>query len=652
MLVDGFKDTALVVLDLRGRVVTWNDGASRVTGYPEEEIIGAPLAVFYPPEQVAVGHPELALRGAASFGRHEEEGWLVRKDGSWFWAHLLVTALCDDSGSVCGFGMLTRDVTAQRDAAERLRAAHARFAALVEHGSDLITITGADGRISYASPAITRVLGMTPRDAIGRDPREAVHPDDVGRLEEMLAEITASPSAPAPASASTPAPGGGVPVAHGEMRLARSDGSWRTCEVTVTNRLEDPAVRGVVATCRDVTERAEAAARLAYRADHDQLTGLPNRVVFGERLERAVADSDGSGGRCALLFVDLDEFKQVNDTLGHGVGDDLLVAVARRLRASIRPSDTLCRLGGDEFVIIAEGAASPAVAQAIAERVRRCLAAPLDAGGQRLEVSCSIGVALSDGRPPAELLRAADTALYRAKQAGRNRWALDGGPVGALAEDTSAQSSHLLKVAYEPVIDLRTRSLVAVDARATVPGAAAAVLERACSDADSGGFGPAGPPRLSVPVSARELSGGHIPDQLTRTLGRHRLRPEALVVEVADATLAELGGAGEEALHDLAERGVTVAVGGWGSGPASFTTLVRLPVGIVRIDRGLVATVAGKGRPVIAATVAAGDALGLVTVADGVDTVDDLMALRSMGCTWANGGAAWPPGRRPAALGA
>ena len=308
------------------------------------------------------------------------------------------------ASAVAWVALLVRN--AERAAAEGQRlASEGRFAALVEHGSDLSSIFGLDGRVVYASPAHVSVLGYEPEALLGQHVDDLIHPDDRASVLQIGVRLVTEPEA----------------TGTVEFRFAHADGSWRWVEATMANRLDDPGVGGFVCNAHDVTDRVLAGDRLAHDAAHDPLTGLPNRSALARTMIHATSAAARHGQLLAVLYVDVDHFKQVNDTYGHGAGDVLLVAVAHRLTACARAHDTILRIGGDEFVVVAT-VDDDAAAASLAARMCEAFDEPILLGDELVVVSVSVGLATSSQITDESPLECADSALYAAKAAGRHGW--------------------------------------------------------------------------------------------------------------------------------------------------------------------------------------------------------------------------------------
>lgn len=302
---------------------------------------------------------------------------------------------------VLGVGLIA--VLSMRSAAQRASAeSELRFRVLVHNSSDVTAIVDSEGAIRYVTESVERVLGRGPAELLGRSFVELVHPEDRQAAAEALS---------CPPGATSP------PLV---ARLAHRDGSWPSCEIVAANLQAEPAVRGTVVTTRDVTERESLRRDLVRRATHDVLTGLPNRALFNDRLQHALARRlVANAPRCAVLFIDLDNFKTINDSLGHEAGDDALRAVAGRLAECIRPADTVARLGGDEFAVLLEDLPDLTGVSEIADRIVAAVAQPIARGEEEMRLTASVGIALAGpDSSPEDLLREADTSMYSAKRSG------------------------------------------------------------------------------------------------------------------------------------------------------------------------------------------------------------------------------------------
>ena len=306
----------------------------------------------------------------------------------------------------------TRLLVRTRSLADELGRNEARFRSLVQNASDVIIVTDATGNILYESPAVERVLGYKPDDRVGTNALATIHPDDAARVTDILSYVTQHPGE----------------FRTLECRVLHVDGNWRWLEITASNVLDDPNIMGIVGNYRDITERKLLEAQLAHQATHDSLTGLANRALFRDRLEHALARARRHGEPVSILFVDVDDLKSVNDGLGHSAGDALLIAVADRLRGSMRESDLAARFGGDEFAVLFEDT-DGTQAEAAVNRILRTLEPPVDVEGQSIRAQASIGLAVVDdgGCEPEELLRRADAAMYVAKARGKGQYAVFGG---------------------------------------------------------------------------------------------------------------------------------------------------------------------------------------------------------------------------------
>lgn len=540
--------------------------------------------------------------------------------------------------------------------AELARAtSEARFSALVRSATEYIVVLDDDGIVRFSNDAVEPVLGVRVDELVGQNGSILCHPDDRERVNEHFRRVR----------------DGGMLHQTVLYRALRADGGIRWIDGTVSDLRDDPSVGGIVVNGRDVTERVEAEERLAHLARHDPLTGLPNRAALLDDLGRAMARADRRGGAVAVLFIDLDGFKVVNDSLGHTVGDLVLVAAADRVRGVLRAGDVLARLGGDEFTVMLEDLADLAEPIALAERLVHALRDPLDIADRRHVVTASIGIAVTKpgDRDAVELLRQADLAMYRAKELGKARVEVfDQGlarrarrRLDVDAELRVAIEEGQLELYYQPEIDIALDRVVGMEALVRwrhpvrglllpgefidvaeeseiILGLGRFVLDRACATAADWvqRFG-ASAPEMSVNVSVRQLHDAGFLDDVGRVLDRYRLEPTRLRLELTESMLVDA--VVPRVLDDLKHMGVHLAVDDFGTGYSSLSYLDRLPVDVVKIDRAFLLPVltADDRAPVVEAALALGRSLGLAVVAEGVETPAHVALLLRLGCYRAQG---------------
>jgi diguanylate cyclase (GGDEF)-like protein/PAS domain S-box-containing protein len=381
---------------------------------------------------------------------YQTEKRYLYKDGHVVWALLSVSVVHDEEDEPLYFVSQIQYVSERKKVEKVIIESEERFRSLVQNSFDIITILDADGTVHYVSPAVERVTDYKPEERIGTNAFGSVHPDDRDRALDTFAEVLKKPGLHPPL----------------EFRVPHKDGSWRYLEHVVNNLLDDPAVRGVVVNSWDVTERKALVEQSSYQAFHDPLIGLSNRALFMDRLEHALTRANRRGSKIVVLFMDLDNFKVINDSLGHEVGDQLLVAVAKRLEACLRPEDTAARLGGDEFTILVEDIAGVGEGVQIAKRIADVLRPPFALEDQEVFATFSTGIALNSSaqEQAADLLRHADLAMYRAKRRGKARYevfepSMDAKAVERLVVETGLRRALVrqqFRVYYQPSWHWRT----------------------------------------------------------------------------------------------------------------------------------------------------------------------------------------------------
>ncbi|MGX1154445.1 putative bifunctional diguanylate cyclase/phosphodiesterase [Streptomyces albogriseolus] len=580
--------------------------------------------------------------------------------------------------------MLLDNITLTQELAQ----AENHFRSLVQGSSDVIMIAAPSGVLRYVSPAAAGVYGRPAEDLVGTELASLIHPEDLGRVVHEVRRFLAADPVEEPTTrieCRFRSGGGGASRSWGSSRSsetgsggeAGSGETWLNVESTV-NRHHG----GLIFNSRDVTERVRLQAQLQHNAEHDPLTDLPNRVLFTRRVQQALSGRRASDRGAALrgtavLFIDLDGFKGVNDTIGHQAGDELLVQAARRLQDAVRKGDTASRLGGDEFaaLIVGDGVRDRDARERhileLADRLRATLSQPYLIDGNDVRVNASIGVAFAEpGIGAGELLRNADLAMYRAKAAGKGRVELykphmqqDVVRKAELATRLRAALHHgEFALLHQPVVCLADGRITSVCAQARwrssqgvlfTPAEFLRVAEDSEKTAELGRWvleeaveqaaerhATGLPVPVAVRLGARRLLDRSLPlGSVEALLTRHGLPSGSLIVELADidprVSLDEL----ERRLTVLKRLGVRISLDGFGSGRAAITALRRLPLDMLKLDRGLVDEVAESARlyKITHGLLRIASDLGLQTVADGVDLPEQAEALRAMGCTHGQG---------------
>ncbi len=545
-------------------------------------------------------------------------------------------------------------LTAEREALAR---SERRFRALVSNASEVILIVDQQGIVQYESPATSRLWGYRSDTLVGRGTLDLVHPADIGAARLLLTQAMAMP---------------GVNV-RSEVRLQHHDGSWQPSEIVMNNLVAEPAVSGIVLTCHDITERKGFERELVHQAFHDPLTSLANRVLFLDRTEHALARSDRANNPVTMFYLDLDNFKVINDSLGHRAGDVLLTAFAERLLGCVRLKDTVARLGGDEFAILLEDGQDLDEASAVAERVTDVLRQPFAIEGHVVYTTCSIGIAVSRGKEDAgSLLRDADLALYRAKAEGKARYALFDASMERDAIERldfendlrDALAHDELRIHYQPILSLDEDRIVEVEALVRwqhprlglippdkfIPIAEETglivpvgrwVLDTACHQLRRWQMASrtCNPLQLSVNVSGRQLWARDFVAQLEGILADTGIDPSTLTLELTESMVLTQNEATLPILERIKELGVKLAIDDFGTGYASLSYVKGLPFDLIKIDRSFVEGLDQRpeNRAIVRNIIELARALSLGATGEGIETVEQLTELRELGCDRAQG---------------
>lgn len=566
-------------------------------------------------------------------------------------------------GAIATTGLiLLRQATSQREHLRLAKAAaerrsEARFQALVQQSSDLVLLVDAAGVIRFASVSATRVLGMTQDALVGARYMQLVHPEDAPLVKGYLSDRRDGSTA-------------GTPTV---WRLKHADGRWLPLESVGVGLLHDTTVRGIVLNARDVSERQALEAQLVQQAYHDSLTSLANRSLFRDRTMHALEARGRSGGDVAVVFIDLDDFKGVNDTLGHAAGDALLVQVSDRLLNATRGCDTVARLGGDEFAILLERLPTIEDALVVANRALAALSRPIVVEGREVYTPGSMGIAFAEPGDDADaLLRNADLAMYMAKRSGRGQYVVFESAMHSAALERMELEADLrhavsrdeLELRFQPIVNLATGEMVGIETllrwrhpkrglvapshfvplaeeTGMIVGIGRWVLMEACRQATIWRSESEKGKNLSVTVnvSARQVQDPALPSDVAAALATSGLPAEALILEITESVMMHDAEAALVRFKQLKELGVKLAIDDFGTGYSSLVYLKRFPVDILKIDKAFVDGV-GDGADegtLTNAIVSLGTTLSLRTVAEGIEHTHQLERLQALGCDLGQG---------------
>ncbi len=657
-LLDAMADGVLVVGD-DGLVVAVNRALCALSGYDEDELVGGPVERLVPEAQ-RQRHRDLVAAFVRRDGGTRAHGSgldfaLRRRDGATVVVDIALSAIDDGQGR---FTLaLLRDVGPQRrNELEREQSAR-QFQLAFENSMAPMTFTDAEDRIIAANPAFCELLGRPLEDFIGRDSRHFTYPTDVGVTEGSLDRVRDH----------------GASRERYVKRYLHRDGHVIVVEVSRAAAYDDEGnLLYSVFSERDVTEERVLTAQLAHQALHDPLTGLANRALVEDRLAQTRANVARRGGYGAVLMLDLDDFKIVNDAHGHLVGDQLLIAVARRLEEVARTSDTLSRYGGDEFLYLVEGAHRAEEARNVAERLLGALMRPFTILGHEIEQRASIGVAVWDASAPpdAPVLEEADLALYEAKRLGRNRYAVFAPSMRQYAMGRHEQLQELRRAIrggeivmhYQPMVEAAggqvvgfealvrwqhpTRGLLApseflplAESSDVLHDLGVLTLREATRAAARWPTEHGRPLYVTVNLAARQFYDDGLVPLVVAALDESGLDPQRLVLEVAERVALLDVNAAATTIAALREVGVGVALDQFGAGLSSLSYLMHLQLEFVKIDQSFVRPAHGIGYndALVGFIVALGEQLGVAVLAEGVETADQLGRLRDAGCTLGQG---------------
>jgi diguanylate cyclase (GGDEF)-like protein/PAS domain S-box-containing protein len=658
---------SIIATDAQGVITVFNSGAERMLGYSAEEMIGKhSLLELHLPEEIygrgvtlseefrrpISGFDVLALRAALE-DLEEREWTYVLKNGNTKTVLVAVTALRADDGSITGFLHVATDITERKQNEEMLR----KQSAAITASMDGIGILNERLEFTYVNDALARLYGYPkPQTLIGKSISELYDETDVDRFNNVI-----------------------VPAVRqrgrwrGEASGRRRDGFTFPQEISLT-----ATDGGMVCIVRDITERTYAEEQIKHLAYHDALTGLPNRLLFKDRLTVALSHAQRDHSRLAVVFLDLDRFKVINDSLGHNIGDQLLQAVAARVQSCVRDSDTVARLGGDEFTLLLPSLGRSEDAALVAQKIIEAVRYPFHIEGREFFITTSSGISLypEDGADAATLIKNADTAMYQAKESGRDNYQLFNAFVNAKALQRIALEHGLrralvnqeLMLYYQPIFDLRSGRITGMEAllrwthpdMGSVPPAvfipiaeATGVmvpiggwaLRTACRQAKSwhdAGFRHL---TLAVNLSMTQLQQIDLVDRIKEVLDETGLKPELLELEITESSAMQSPETSVRTLVELKKLGIRVSLDDFGTGHSSLSYLKRFPIDTLKIDQSFVRDINADAdtAAIVTAIIAMAHSLRMKVIAEGVEQTEQAAFLKRHQCDQMQGYLVKPP---------
>jgi len=633
-----------------GAILSWNKGAESMYGYRAGEVFGKPISMLAP----AAGIGEI-FQLVDRIGRGETvskwETVMVKSGGGQIEVSLTMSPVRNAAGKVVGSSIIARDISRRRRDREALQHSEEKYRWLVANLPDVVWVADQAGQPVFVSPNCEGLSGYTPEEVC--QPAfwmNRIHPEDQPQVAAAYRALFEQDR----------------PIDI-EYRLLRKDGQWAWLHSRGVNVHERDGKRYWDGLLSDVTERKRMEQKLAHQATHDLLTGLPNRSVCEDRLGQALARARRQRGMAALLYLDLDRFKRINDTLGHLAGDTLIQLAAERLAGCLRESETLSRSGGDRFMLILNDVGAPEDAVHVAERILESLAQPFSVKGHEVFLAASIGIALypRDGVDLPGLQRAADSALHAAKRQAKRRIQLSNPQIGQEASRRLAIETELhhalerdeISVHYQPQFDLATGRVVGLEALlrwdnpklgrvppcVLIPIAeesglivpiGAHVLQDTCRQGRLWRDAGYGPLQVAVNTSAVQFARGDLAETVAATLAQTGLEASHLDLEVTESVLMQDIRETARQLKELKQLGVSVSLDDFGTGYSSLSYLEELPIDNLKIDRRFVQRMNGvdNTRTLVESIVGLAHSLGMRAVAEGVETAAQLEHLKAMGC--------------------
>lgn len=643
----------VITLDRSGNVIEWNPQAEATFGVAAREVLGQPLHHgLFPERQMRFIHAVMRR-----FRQGRRSSWLRRRietiarraNGEEF--PVEVTLAPAGTGADQTFTAFIRDISERRQAQRELEQREQRFRTIVEKSWSGVALLDPELRFSFVGSSTPHLIGYSEEELIGHSIFDFVHPREIEDARRFFSIVTTSPNR----------------EAHGELRFRHKNGTWVWLEGFSQNLIEEASVGAVVLNYRDISQRKETEKQLEYRAYYDSLTGLPNRLLFRDRVVNGLQHAKRNKVGLAVMYLDVDHFKLVNDGLGHSFGDKLLADIAHRLQGALRASDTISRIGGDEFSILLPEVTSTEAVAGVARKVLDSLGRPFHVEGHELHVTASIGISFfpTDGEDVETLLKCADAAMYRAKELGRNQAQLFTASMNERYVRRLALEQHLhhavernqLELWYQPVYDRARRRIVSAEAllrwrdpnRGLVEPAefiqlaeetgliveiGAWALREACRQLREWHDRGLVSMRIAVNISAVQLQQRGLVDVVRDALEQSGIAPASLQLEITESAAMQNIELTMKTLRELKDMGVSIAVDDFGTGQSSLIYLKAFPIDTVKIDKEFLrdVTTDETAAAIVSYVINLAHTLQLRVVAEGVENEEQYTFLRHYAC--------------------
>ncbi|MFM1655223.1 EAL domain-containing protein [Brevibacillus sp. B_LB10_24] len=644
----------VAITDQRGSILYANEQFCKISRYEQSELIGQDHRIlnsgYHPAEFFRT---MWATIGSGRIWRGEVRN--RAKDGSFYWVDTTIIPFLNDQGKPYQYVSIRNDITQRKQMEEEIKKSEEKYRLITENTSDLIAVIDRDGTFSYLSPSHQVVLGYEPAEMMSGNLLQWVLEADRDAVEEVIHTVLVTKKA-----------------SQVEFRIPTKSGSAIDMDAKINPILNQSGnVKDLVLVLRDITERKKSEQTIYHLAYHDTLTELPNRRLFIERLHKEINQAKRIKSELAVMFLDMDRFKDINDTWGHDVGDLILIEAAKRLKRCVRSEDVVARLGGDEFTVLLANISRKEEVSAVAERVIAQFQKPLEWMGHQYNLSCSIGIAMypADAANADDLLKRADTALYAVKSRGRNEYEFFTPAMEAKSLERILLENELRKAIeheqfrlyYQPKMDLTTGELIGMEALVRwvhpelgliapgkfIPLAEECgliiplgewILRHACEQNKAWQENGYPPLKIAVNMSAQQFQQKNLLEMVRGILEETRLAPEWLELEITESIFLNSDNA-TAILQNIRELGVQVSIDDFGTGYSSFSYIKDLPIDTIKIDASFIRDLHHnkESQAIVKAILTIAQSLNLNVVAEGVETGDQLNILNGDGCAQGQG---------------